>query len=133
MKSVIFVMIGGALGAAARYLVGQMIASGPKMPLLTVLPLGTLLCNVIGGVLMGALVGVLSRADNVLGLAAGDARLLLGVGLLGGFTTFSAFSLEAVQMLQNQQMGLFMAYIVLSVGGSIAALFAGLTLARIIA
>lgn len=116
-------MLGGAVGSAARYLTGRMTtaAFGPAFPL------GTLAVNLIGGLLMGILAGSLAR------LEAGESwRLLLGVGLLGGFTTFSAFSLDAVTLIERGQPSLALGYILLSVIGSILAVFAGLSLVRAI-
>jgi CrcB protein len=60
-------------------------------------------------------------------------RLLLGVGVLGGFTTFSAFSLDVVTMIQRGDLGVAALYVTISVAGSIAALFAGLSLVRVAA
>ena len=123
--SLIYVMLGGAFGSGARYLTGRATLSlfGPDYPY------GTLAVNLIGGLLMGALVGVLARSAN-----GGETwRLLLGVGVLGGFTTFSSFSLDAVTMIERGQLAVALGYVLVSVIGSIAALFAGLTLARTVA
>ncbi len=123
--SLLYVMLGGAFGSGARYLTGRATLSlfGPDFPY------GTLAVNLIGGMLMGALVGVLARASN-----GGETwRLLLGVGVLGGFTTFSSFSLDAVTMIERGQLTVALGYVLVSVIGSIAALFAGLTLARTVA
>ncbi|MEG3163278.1 fluoride efflux transporter CrcB [Sphingomonas sp. PB2P19] len=123
--SLLYVMLGGAFGSGARYLTGRATLSlfGPDFPY------GTLAVNLIGGLLMGALVGMLARVSN-----GGETwRLLLGVGALGGFTTFSSFSLDAVTMIERGQMGVALGYVLVSVIGSIAALFAGLTLARTVA
>jgi CrcB protein len=123
--SLLYVMLGGAFGSGARYLTGRATLSlfGPDFPY------GTLAVNLIGGLLMGALVGVLARASN-----GGETwRLLLGVGVLGGFTTFSSFSLDAVTMIERGQLTVALGYVLVSVIGSIAALFAGLTLARTVA
>ena len=123
--SLIYVMLGGAFGSGARYLTGRATLSlfGPDFPY------GTLAVNLIGGLLMGALVGSLARASN-----GGETwRLLLGVGVLGGFTTFSSFSLDAVTMIERGQIGIALGYVALSVVGSIIALFAGLSLARTVA
>lgn len=125
MNSLFFVMAGGAVGAGARYLFGRaaLDAFGPAWPW------GTLGVNLIGGLLMGMLVGALARAP-----AGGEAwRLLLGVGVLGGFTTFSAFALDAVTMIQRGAMGAALVYVLISVVGSIVALFAGLSLSRMVA
>lgn len=116
MPNLLLVMLGGAFGSGARYLVAGRFAA----------PWGTLAVNLIGGLLMGVLVGVLAK------LSAGgeQARLLLAVGMLGGFTTFSAFSLDSWFLLERGQGPLALAYIGLSVVGSILALGAGLMLVR---
>lgn len=124
MNHLFLVMAGGALGAGARHLFGRwtLNALGPDYPW------GTLGVNLIGGLLMGLLVGVLARTT------AGEApRLLLGVGVLGGFTTFSAFSLDVAIMIERGAMLSAAGYIAASVAGSVAALSAGLTLARSVA
>ncbi len=115
------VMAGGAIGAGARFLVGRaaLAALGPGWPW------GTLAVNIAGGLLMGLLAGALLRIDG------GEAwRLLLGVGVLGGFTTFSAFALETVTMIERGALVAAAGYVALSVTGAIGALFAGLAMAR---
>ncbi|MBV8971343.1 MAG: fluoride efflux transporter CrcB [Sphingomonadaceae bacterium] len=122
MPPIVLVMAGGAAGAALRFLVGQwaLTTLGPG------LPFGTWAVNILGGLAMGLLVGGLARAS-----AGGEPlRLLLGVGVLGGFTTFSAFSLELVTMIARGDVVLALAYAVSSVAGSVVALYAGLMLAR---
>lgn len=121
MISLLLVMMGGALGAGARYLVGKALLGwlGPDYPW------GTLAVNLLGGLAMGALAGMLGR------MTAGDqARLFLAVGVLGGFTTFSAFSLELVTMLERGAMMTAMGYALASVAGAVVALFAGLAMTR---
>ncbi len=121
MISLLLVMMGGALGAGARYLVGKALLGwlGPDYPW------GTLAVNVLGGLAMGALAGMLGR------MTAGDqARLFLAVGVLGGFTTFSAFSLELVTMLERGAMMTAMGYALASVAGAVVAVFAGLVMTR---
>ena len=90
-------------------------------------PLGTLTVNIVGGLAMGLLVGWM-------GLRAGAGqetqRVFAAVGVLGGFTTFSAFSLETVLMIERREYGLAGAYVLLSVVLAVAALMAGLMLAR---
>jgi fluoride exporter len=121
MGNLLLVMTGGAAGAGARHLAGRwtLHAFGPGYPG------GTLAVNVTGGLLMGLLVGTLARTGGSEG-----ARLLLGVGVLGGFTTFSAFSLDAVQMIERGALLAAVGYVAASVIGAIAALFAGLALTR---
>ncbi len=94
MQPLLLVMAGGAVGAGARHLVGRAALGlfGPGFPW------GTLAVNLAGGLLMGLLAGTLARTSG------GESwRLLLGTGVLGGFTTFSAFSLETFGMLQRGQ------------------------------
>lgn len=122
--NLLLVMGGGAVGSGARYLTGRAAFAvfGPGWPW------GTLIANVLGGLLMGVLAGVLAR------MAAGEPwRLLLGVGVLGGYTTFSSFSLETVAMAQRGEWAAALGYVAASVLGSILALVAGLALVRAVA
>ncbi|MGY4397399.1 CrcB protein [Sphingomonas sp. UYAg733] len=125
MNSLLLVMAGGAIGSGARFLTGRTTLAwfGPSYPW------GTLAVNLIGGFLMGALVGTLAR----LSVPGENWRLLLAVGVLGGFTTFSAFSLDTVLMLQRGDLSMAAIYVLASVIGSVAALFAGLALTRVVA
>ncbi|MDE0878664.1 MAG: fluoride efflux transporter CrcB [Sphingomonas bacterium] len=118
------VMLGGALGAGARHLVGRaaLASFGPGFPY------GTMAVNILGGLLMGLLVGILAR------IGAGENwRLLLGVGVLGGFTTFSSFSLDVVNLIDRGALTTAAVYVVASVAASIVAVFAGLSLTRAVA
>lgn len=121
--NLLLVMAGGALGAGARHLAGRAALTlfGPG------LPTGTLAINIAGGLMMGVLAGVLAR-----GLGSEPWRLFLGVGVLGGFTTFSAFSLDAVLLAERGQALLALGYVLASVLGSILALAGGLSLTRAI-
>jgi CrcB protein len=124
MKTLL-VMLGGAIGAALRFHLGgvTMRLWGPYFPW------GTLIANVSGGLLMGLLAGTLARV----GSANEPWRLLLGVGLLGGYTTFSAFSLETFGMIERGQYAVAAAYVVASVAGAIAGLAAGVLILRAVA
>ena len=115
MPPYLLVMTGGALGAGARYGVARAIggASGEW-------PTATLVVNIAGGFLMGLLAAAIGRS-----FAAEPHRLLLGVGVLGGFTTFSAFSLETVGLLGAGRTGPALAYVAASVVGSLVALALG--------
>ena len=121
MPDTFLVMAGGAIGAASRFHIGRWVGalSGVGWPA------GTLAVNLIGGLLMGVLAGVLHKR----GLAEGW-RLFLGVGVLGGFTTFSAFSLEMMDLIEQGRWLGSAAYAALSVAGSVAMLAIGLTAVR---
>jgi CrcB protein len=120
----LFVMIGGALGAGIRYQVGKLSLAllGPGFPW------GTWFINVSGGLLMGLLVGGLARFTP----PSGEAwRLMIGVGVLGGYTTFSTFSLEAANMIQRGDWGTAILYVTSSAVLAILLLFAGLWFSRL--
>lgn len=118
-------MLGGAFGSGARHLVGRATLAlfGPGYPW------GTLVVNVTGGFAMGILAGLLAR----FGQGGEQWRLLLGVGVLGGYTTFSAFSLDAMVLIERGDWASAIGYAVASVIGAISALALGLMVARAIA
>ncbi|WP_136636929.1 fluoride efflux transporter CrcB [Pseudooceanicola onchidii] len=120
IQNLIYVALGGAVGASGRYLVGlgALRLMGPGFPF------GTMAVNVIGSFAMGVLVVVLGH------LSANRFAPLLMTGLLGGFTTFSAFSLDAVTLWERGATGQAVTYVALSVALSLAALVAGLLIAR---
>lgn len=120
MNSLPYVALGGAIGAALRYMVG-----------LTVMrfwaghfPVATLSVNVVGSFLMGVVVVYLAKQN------LGHWGPFLMTGVLGGFTTFSAFSLEAYTLFERGAVGAAAGYVALSVGLSIAGLVLGVMLAR---
>jgi fluoride exporter len=117
MPNLLIVMLGGAIGAGARHLVGSLTLArfGPGFPW------GTLSVNLAGGLLMGLLAGWLARAGG-----SEATRLFLAVGVLGGFTTFSAFSLEVFLMIERSQYGAAAFYVGTSVIGSVLLLCLGL-------
>jgi CrcB protein len=118
MMNLLLVAVGGALGAVARYGVGF----GAARWLGLAFPWGTLVVNVLGGFAMGWLAARVGPEQEAL-------RLALGVGVLGGFTTFSAFSLETVRLMEHQP-GLAALYAAASVVLSVGACWIGLTLGR---
>ena len=115
----LLVALGGGTGAWLRFVAGRLIPS-------TQFPWATLIVNLLGSLAMGLLAGWLLRS----GQAGETWRLALGVGLLGGFTTFSAFSLELVGLAQRGQWISAALYASLSLVGGVAGLLAGLALAR---
>ncbi|QMW22167.1 fluoride efflux transporter CrcB [Sandaracinobacteroides saxicola] len=121
MNSYLLVALGGAIGAVGRFALGQAFAG--RWP---GWPWGTLTVNVAGGFAMGLLAAWLLRGGSE------DARLLLGVGVLGGFTTFSAFSLEMFAMIERGALGAALGYALLSVAGALAALALGHALVKAI-
>ena len=121
------VALGGAIGAVLRYQLGRGMTwwLGPQM--VSLFPWATLAANAVGSLAMGLLAGWLAVRSS------GDGeqmRLLLGVGLLGGFTTFSAFSLEMVLLIERGQFLFAALYAILSFALGISALMVGLTLMR---
>lgn len=123
MDKLLFVAVGGAVGAMARYALGVQALRmwGAAWPY------GTFVANIVGGLLMGVLAGLLAHRG---GADQERLRLLLGVGVLGGFTTFSAFSLETALMIERRSYGQALGYTLASVVLSVTALFLGLLLAR---
>ena len=118
--TLIQVAAGGALGASGRYLTGV----GMTAMMGRSFPWGTLTVNVVGSFLMGVLVVTLGH------LSATRFAPFLAIGVLGGFTTFSSFSLDAVTLYERGEVALAAGYVAASLILSIAALFAGLILTR---
>lgn len=118
---VLQVAVGGAIGAVMRYLtgIGMVRLFGH-----TAFPLGVLTVNILGSFAIGFFVGLAAHR----GLT--HLSPFVATGILGGFTTFSAFSLEAVTLYERGAVGLAAAYVIANVVLSITALFAGLALAR---
>ncbi len=118
----LLVFLGGGLGAALRHgvNVGAARAFGISFPW------GTLTVNVTGSFVMGLLAGYFAFKGD----ASQNWRLFVATGILGGYTTFSAFSLDAVLLWERNEFGLALAYVLASVVLSIMGLFAGLWLAR---
>jgi len=122
MHHILLVAFGGALGSVCRYLVGigALRLMGPSFPW------GTLTVNVAGSFAIGVLAELIVARFG----ASAELRLLLITGFLGGFTTFSAFALDAVTLFERGASLAATIYLVLSIGASIAAAIAGIGLMR---
>lgn len=128
------VALGGAVGAVLRYQLGRGMTHWLGQPAMAAFPWATLAVNVIGSMAMGLLAGFLARHGPA--GEFGDAeqwRLLLGVGLLGGFTTFSSFSFEMLQLIERGHGVQAIAYALVSVLAGLAALYLGLVIMRVAA
>lgn len=124
MWGVLWVALGGAIGSAARHGVNI----GSARILGTGFPSGTLTVNVLGSFFMGFVMALLLRKlEN-----NDDARLFLTTGILGGFTTFSAFSLDVFNLMQRGESGTAIIYVLSSVLLSVGALFAGFAAIRML-
>ena len=122
-----YVALGGAIGALLRYQTGRLLTHWLGPNTVTAFPWATLTVNVLGSLAMGLLAGYLARHGQ-----GGDQwRLFLGVGVLGGFTTFSAFSLELMVLIERGQAAQGLVYVVVSVLAGLSALYVGLILMRL--
>jgi CrcB protein len=127
MMIVLAVAAGGAIGAVGRYFVIGWAETLLAAWLGAGFSYGTMVVNVIGSFLLGVLVEVMALSLSI----SPEIRSLLVVGVLSGFTTFSAFSLDTVLLLERGEIGRALVYVLLSVGLSIGALFLGLRLIRL--
>ncbi|HEX7637251.1 MAG TPA: fluoride efflux transporter CrcB [Burkholderiaceae bacterium] len=121
----LLVFLGGGLGAALRHLVNQLslrlAGSG--------FPWGTMFINITGSILMGVIAGLFAFKLSL----PQSLRLFIATGILGGYTTFSTFSLESVLLLERGQPGQAALYVLGSVGMGLAGLFAGMAVVRVLA
>ena len=124
MNPYLLVAVGGALGSVARYGTGVLVGTVWRQSF----PLGTMLINIVGSLAMGLLVGYLARTTPAW---QNDARLFVAVGVLGGFTTFSSFSLDTISMIERGETAQAILYVVVSVGTGLAALLGALVLMRL--
>lgn len=122
MLNLLYIGAGGALGAMLRHVFGKL-----SLQLLGLsFPYGTLGVNIIGSALMGIFIGIMARNQ-----APHEAmHLFIAVGVLGGFTTFSSFSLDAITLMQRGEWWAAALYIAASLILSLAALMLGLWLMR---
>jgi CrcB protein len=122
-----YVALGGAIGALLRYQSGRLMTHWLGPNVVTAFPWATLTVNVVGSLLMGALAGFLARH----GQGGEQWRLFVGVGLLGGFTTFSSFSLELMLLIERGQPFQALTYALVSVLAGLTALYVGLIVMRV--
>ncbi|MEX0693154.1 MAG: fluoride efflux transporter CrcB [Rhodospirillales bacterium] len=122
MPMVVYVAAGGAIGAVARYGVMALVSSiwGQGFPL------GTLVVNILGSFILGVLIETSALAWS----PGPEIRAMLVIGVLGAFTTFSAFSLDAVTLLSRGETGAGFLYVAISVVLSIGGLWAGMAVSR---
>ncbi|MEM9278456.1 MAG: fluoride efflux transporter CrcB [Pseudomonadota bacterium] len=122
MTNLLLVALGGAIGASLRHLSGiaALRLMGPGFPW------GTLFVNVAGSLIMGLFIAWLVKRTGV----SNDVRLFVATGILGGFTTFSAFSLDVANLFERGEMASVAGYVLASVLLSVAAVFAGLWFGR---
>jgi len=122
MGNILIVAAGGAVGSVTRHLVGtaslRLFGSG--------VPVGTMVVNIVGSFLMGVFIELLAQRFS----ASEQLRLLVATGFLGGFTTFSAFSLDFITLWQRGETVAAVAYAAVSVNVSLLALAGGLALVR---
>jgi fluoride exporter len=123
IRDLLLVASGGAIGSTLRYLISQ---SAQLLLPATVFPVGTLAVNISGSLLIGLFAGLAEYRQ----MFGSGARLLLVVGVLGGYTTFSAFSLETLSLLRSGQSLLALVNVFLQISLGIAAAAAGFAAAR---
>jgi fluoride exporter len=116
----LFVALGGAIGAMARYAISL-------IPVKTGFPVLTLITNILGAILIGFIVGIASSNENI----SENAIFFLKTGVCGGFTTFSTFSLEAYNLFEGKQYAMGSVYVVLSCLGCILGVLCGKKLAGV--
>jgi CrcB protein len=121
VKIVLLVALGGALGSVARYQIGALIL---HQTMSWRFPAGTFAVNVLGCLVAGLLIGLAENYDFL----TADARFLIFTGFLGGFTTFSAFGVETIALIERGDFAVAASYVVLSVLCGLAALWAAVKL-----
>ena len=124
MKAILLVALGGAVGSVARYKLSGYVL---HHTLDWRFPAGTFAVNVIGCLIAGLLAALAEKQDFL----SADARLLIFTGLLGGFTTFSAFGLETMLLLKRGEWMIASANVVLSVLAGLFALWLGMNLGAV--
>lgn len=122
MKDLIIIFAGGGLGSVVRYLLGRWINQLAGVTF----PYGTLTVNVIACIVLGAVVGLVDQRNAL----SQTSRIFWTIGFCGGFSTFSTFSLETVNLFNNSQGYLAIAYVLASVVLCIGAILLGMWISR---
>jgi CrcB protein len=122
-----YVALGGAIGSLLRYQTGRGLTQWLGAQAITTFPWATLTVNVLGSLAMGVLAGFLARHGH----GGEQWRLFIGVGVLGGFTTFSSFSLEMMMLIERGQPLQALTYVLVSVLAGLSALYIGLIAMRV--
>jgi CrcB protein len=117
MKQILLVGIGGFIGSIARFFVSKLNLSGHFLSI----PMGTLTVNIIGSFIIGFIVGISAKSEII----TPGLRLFLMVGICGGFTTFSSFTLENMTLMQNGQFLSVLIYTGLSIFFGFLAVYLG--------
>jgi fluoride exporter len=125
MTPYLLIGLGGAIGAMLRFAMVSLVGFLPNG-----FPMGTLLVNILGSLAMGVLVGALAKWTPEY---QEQIRLFVAVGLFGGFTTFSSFSLDTIVLIERGELLLAAAYVIGSALLAIAGLWAGLAAVRVLA
>jgi CrcB protein len=125
MRAALLVFVGGGLGAVLRHGVNRSAFATWGVAF----PAGTMIVNIVGSLVIGMLVGIFAAYPGI----NQQARLFLTTGLLGAFTTFSAFSLDALTLYERGQVGLALSYVTATIFFSLAAVAAGFFLSRALA
>ena len=126
MSKILLVAVGGAIGAVARYGIATWLTPDPIRP---ALPWGTIAVNLAGCFMIGLLMGSFDARSGV----PEPARLFLMIGVLGGFTTFSAFGLETYSLLRSGAGSIATANVVLQVAGGLVGVGTGWAAGRFVA
>jgi CrcB protein len=124
MKTLLFVALGGAIGASGRYMVGSLVGHLPHGGF----PLGTFAVNAVGSFVLGVLAALMAMTWS----PSPELRAFLVVGVLGGFTTFSAFSLDVILLIERGRAALALGYVAGTLIVAVGGLFAGLRLTRML-